>query len=426
MAVISPSLEQTFTQHFETLGNTADFYPTRQQAIQAFQQQGLPNRKDEAYKYTPIASLLAGHISRTQAPVPTKPVPHSVFHDLPAHYIHLQDGRLSTPPDVPSQIQIMTFQEAHEQQHPAFLAHFAQHAKSTQDSLVALNTAFFEEGLFIYIPENVILDKPLVIDHCATDSPNVLSITHPRLLIVAAPHSHAHIITTWQGVGFTNAVSEVVVEDNARLDYYTLQTALAQEGSQVQTTQGYQATRSTLNTYTFTWSGALVRNNLYCTSDASHTETNMYGLYSLRGEQHIDNFTTVDHRRPYTYSNELYKGVMTEKATGVFNGRIYVRPAAQKTNAFQTNNNLVLSDEATLHTKPQLEIWADDVKCSHGATTGRLDTEQLFYLRARGIPYNTACALLRQAFVSEVIDKVPLDALRTWLQTSWTAQEWKS
>ncbi|MEL6606932.1 MAG: Fe-S cluster assembly protein SufD [Bacteroidota bacterium] len=418
--MISPPLEQTFIQHFETLGSTASFYTTRQQAIQALQQQGLPIRKDEAYKYTPITNLLAEHVGRAQVPAPQQPLSRPVLHDLPAHHIRLHNGRLSTPPDVPKQVQMMTFQEAYEQKHPAFLAHFAQHAKSTQDSLVALNTAFFEEGLFVYIPEHTVPDKPLIIDHYTTDNPNVLSITHPRLLIVAAPHSQAHVITTWQGVGFTNAVAEVVVEDNARLDYYILQTALAQEAGQIQTTQVHQASNSLFNAYTFTWSGALVRNNLYCMSDASHTETNMYGLYSLQGRQHVDNFTTVDHRQPHTYSNELYKGVMTEKATGVFNGRIYVRPVAQKTNAFQTNNNLVLSDEATLHTKPQLEIWADDVKCSHGATTGRLDAEQLFYLRARGIPYDTACALLRQAFVSEVIDKVPLDTLKTWLQDSWT------
>ena len=422
MAVISPSLEQTFTQHFETLGSTASFYPVRKQAIQDFQQQGLPTLKNEAYKYTPIARFLQEHASRTPASASMQALPHPALDDLSAYRICLHNGRLSAPFDIPGQVQILTFQEAHEQQHTTFLAHFAQHANSLQDALVALNTAFFEEGLFIYIPEQTVLDKPLVIDHGATDSPNALSVTYPRLLIVAAPHSQAHIITNWQGAGFSNAVAEVVVEESARLDYYTLQTALAQEAGQVQTTQGYQAARSTLNTYTFTWSGAVVRNNLYCRSDASHTETNMYGLYSLRGEQHVDNFTTVDHRQPYTYSNELYKGVMTEKATGVFNGRIYVRPAAQKTNAFQTNNNLVLSDGAKLHTKPQLEIWADDVKCSHGATTGRLDSDQLFYLRARGIPYETASTLLRQAFVSEVIDKVPLDALKTWLQADWAAQ----
>lgn len=420
MAVISPSLEQTFIQHFETLPHSSAFYATRRQAMEAFQQQGLPSLKNEGYKYTPIARFLTEYLSRAQTATP--PRRRSALPGLEAYAIELCDGKLPASPEIHSPIQCLTFQEAYEQQHPAFLAHFAQHAQPSTDSLVALNTALFEEGLFVYIPAHTVLDKPLVIDHCAPESPAALPITHPRLLIVAAPYSQAHVITNWQGAGLTNAVAEVVVEKNARLDYYVLQTALGASAGQLQTTQGYQATHSTLNTYTFTWSGALVRNNLNCMLDASHTETNMYGLYSLQGTQHVDNCTTVDHRQPHTYSNELYKGILAEEATGVFNGRIYVRPAAQKTNAFQENNNLVLSDKATLHTKPQLEIWADDVKCSHGATTGQLDVDQLFYLQSRGIPQATARALLRQAFASEVIDKVPLDALKAQLQASWAAQ----
>ncbi|MEM9417314.1 MAG: Fe-S cluster assembly protein SufD [Bacteroidota bacterium] len=423
MAVTPPSLAQTFTQHFETLGNTAPFSSIRQKAIKAFQQQGLPTLKDEAYKYTPLARLLAAQVNREQS-TPAKPLQSPAFYDLTAHHIRLHNGQLSTPPDVPSLVQCLTFQEA--QQHPAFLAHFTQHAQSEKDPFIALNTALFEEGLFIYIPENTVLDKPLLIEHYSADNPSSRPITSPRLLIVADKHSQAHVITAWQGTGLTNAVAEVVVEEHARLDYYTLQTHLGPAAYQLQTTQCYQAQQSILNTYTFTWSGGLVRNNLYCMIDAAHTETNMYGLYCPQGQQHVDNFTTVDHRQPHTYSNELYKGIMMDEATGIFNGRIYVRPAAQKTNAFQTNNNLVLSDQATLHTKPQLEIWADDVKCSHGATTGQLDAEQLFYLQARGIPQDTARSLLRQAFVSEVLDKVPLDALKTQLQVEWAAREMHS
>ena len=231
------------------------------------------------------------------------------------------------------------------------------------------------------------------------------------------------MITSWQTTGFTNAVAEVILQRSAQMNYYVLQTKMGHQHYQVNTTQCQQAQHSTLNTYTFTWSGALVRNNLSSTIDAPHSEANMYGLYYLRRQQHVDNCTTIDHRKPHTYSNELYKGIMMDKSTGIFNGRIYVRPEAQKTNALQTNNNLVLSNHATLHTKPQLEIWADDVKCSHGATTGRFDAEQLFYLRTRGLQENTAQRLLRQAFASEVIDKIPLATLREQLHSSWTAQE---
>lgn len=420
MSTISSSLEQVFIQQFETLDNTLPFYPTRKQAIEAFSQQGLPTPKHEAYKYTPITRLLAEHVSHVQEPAPIWPVPSPTLHDLEGYHIHLHNGRLSESPQVPSQVQIMTFQEANQEQHPAFLAHFAQHAQSTQDPLIALNTALFTEGLFIHIPDRVVLDKPLIIEHSTTES--TLTFTYPRLLVVAGKHSQAHVITSWQGSSFTHTVAEVVVEERARLDYYILQTALAAKASQIHTTQCYQAANSIFSAYTFTWSGALVRNNLYSTLNASHTETNMYGLYCLSSKQHVDNLTVVDHRQPHAYSNELYKGTVQDEATGIFNGRIYVQPAAQKTNAFQENNNLVLSDTATLHTKPQLEIWADDVKCSHGATTGQLDAEQLFYLRARGIPQETAHTLLRQAFVNEVIDKVPLEALKTRLQASWAVQ----
>lgn len=423
------SLEQALVQHFETLDSTCPFYSTRRQAAKDFKQQGLPTSKDEAYKYTPIASLLTAYLDLSEPATPVQLTPEEaafVHHDMDAYHVVLLNGQLSSEytqlAGCEQFIQVLTFQEAYQQQQRTFLAHFAQHAQSKADPFIALNTALFEEGLFIHIADYTMLEKPLIIYHCTTESTHQ-PITYPRLLIVAGKHSQASIITSWQTTGFTNALAEVVVETDARLDYYTLQTQLGQQAYQVHTTQVYQAQQSTLNAYTFTWSGALVRNNLNSLLDASYSETNMYGLYCLHDQQHVDNFTTVDHQKPHTRSQELYKGIMMDASTGVFNGRIYVRPEAQKTHAFQTNNNLVLSEQATLHTKPQLEIWADDVKCSHGATIGQLDEEQLFYLRTRGLQEDTARSLLRQAFASEVIDKVPWAALRTWLQDSWATQE---
>jgi len=424
------SLQQALTQRFEVLDSTLPFYATRQRALRNFKAQGLPTLKDEAYKYTPIASLLTAHfdLHRPSTPVPTTPeeITSVCCHDMDAYHIVLLNGQVSnkhTQLEGHEQfMQVLTFQEAYQQQQPAFLEHFSQYAPSKTDAFVALNTALFEEGIFIHIADHAIVDKPLLLCHC-TASGTCRPVTYPRLLVVAGKHSQASIITSWQTMGFTNAVAEVVVQENARLDYYTLQTNLGQQSHQVNTTQCQQAQKSTLNTYTFTWSGALVRNNLNSVIDASHSETNMYGLYCLRRQQHVDNCTMVDHRKPYTYSNELYKGIMMDESTGVFNGRIYVRPEAQKTNAFQTNNNLVLSNHATLHTKPQLEIWADDVKCSHGATTGQLDEEKLFYLRTRGMQESMARYLLRQAFANEVIDKIPLATLRTALYDSLATQE---
>ena len=421
------SLEQALIQRFETLDSNDPCYTTRQQAVKEFKQQGLPTLQDEAYKYTPIASLLATYLDLRKPVTPAQPAPAEVpavhYHSLDAYHIVLLNGRLSTQHTQLAGheqfMQVLTFQEADQQ--PAFLAHFAQHAQGKADPFIALNTALFEEGLFIYITDDAIVDKPLIIYHFTAGSAHQ-PMTYPRLLVVAGKHSQASLITSWQTTGFTGAVAEVVVEADARLDYYTLQTQMGQQAYQVHTTQCYQAQQSTMNTYTFTWSGALVRNNLHTMLAAAYSETNMYGLYCLHGQQHVDNFTTVDHRKPHTHSNELYKGIMMDASTGVFNGRIYVRPEAQKTNAWQTNNNLVLSEQATLHTKPQLEIWADDVKCSHGATTGQLDEEQLFYLRTRGLQEDTARSLLRQAFASEIIDKVSLAALQTQLYDSLALQ----
>ena len=412
------SFEQALIERFETLPSTCPYYTTRRRAVADFKQQGLPGLKDEAYKYTPIARLLAMHLDVAKAA--TLPPPAAVLrvHDYPidAHHVVLLNGRLSRAhtrlAGSEHLVQVMTFQEA--RQDPTFLAHFAQYAQHEAAPFAALNTALFEEGLYIRIAAHAVLDKPLIVHHYTAES-TPQAITYPRLLLVAGQHSQAKVITAWQTTGFTNAVAEVVVETAAQLDYYTLQTQLGQKACQVLTTQAHQAPQSVFSAYTFTWSGALVRNNLSSLLDATHSETNMYGLYCLRGQQHVDNFTTVDHSRPHTYSNELYKGIVMDASTGVFNGRIYVRPDAQKTNAFQTNNNLVLSDEAKLYTKPQLEIWADDVKCSHGATSGQLDAAQLFYLRARGLQEATARALLRRAFASEVIDKVAIGPLREYL-----------
>ena len=362
---MSSSLPKALTQRFEVLDSAHPFHTTRQQALQDLKTRGLPTLKDEAYRYTPVTSLLTTHLTVDQPIQPIATTPEATapvcYLDMDAYHVVLLNGQVSseyTQWEGHEQfIQALTFKEAYQQRNQAFLAHFAQHAQSKADAFIALNTTLFEEGLFIQINEGAILDKPLVLYHC-TDSSAHQPVTYPRLLVFAGKHSQASIVISWQTIGFTNAVAEVVLQKNARMDYYTLQTHLDSRSCQVNTTQCYQAQHSILNTYTFTWSGKMVRNNLSSMIDASYSETNMYGLYCLDGQQHVDNCTTVDHTKPHTCSNELYKGIMTGESTGVFNGRIYVRPEAQKTNALQTNNNLVLSNHATLHTKPQLEIWA--------------------------------------------------------------------
>jgi len=244
-------------------------------------------------------------------------------------------------------------------------------------------------------------------------------LAQPRNLIHFGKNSDASVVEKFISIGdntqFTNAISEVVVSENASAKYYKLQNENP-TAYHVGTTQVYQERNSHFSITTVTTNGGIVRNNLNLKLDGEGIDTHMYGLYLLDGETHVDNHTAVDHAKPHSQSNELYKGVMNGKSTGVFNGKIYVRQDAQKTNAFQSNRNVLLSDDASIYTKPQLEIWADDVKCSHGATTGQIDEEALFYLQSRGISKDTAKALLMIAFASEVVQEVKIKEVKEYVE----------
>ncbi len=213
---------------------------------------------------------------------------------------------------------------------------------------------------------------------------------------------------------FFNSVTEGTVDENSVLNYYMIQN---NESNHIEFNhkQFVQKNSSRVNAYTFTLGGKLIRNNLNLILDGSNCDSHMNGVYLLKGDSICDNHTIADHTQPHSQSNELYKGALEGKSKAIFNGRIYVRPQAQKTNAFQSNRNILLSEDATIHTKPQLEIWADDVKCSHGCTSGQLDEEALFYLRTRGLGKDTAKAMLLFAFIGEVIDRIKIPALRNYV-----------
>jgi Fe-S cluster assembly protein SufD len=430
--IISASqIQKAQDQHFSVIDKTHPCYMAKQKAWQHFKQLGLPSPKNEAYKYTPIAAKLANTFDLSQPTTTSKLTQATIapylLLDLDAYQLILINGKLSKAHANLSQhkplFQVLTFTEAYQQQHPSFIQYGNQYDLAKYDALAALNTTLFEEGILIHIVDQAILDKPLLIYHItdSTDMP-MPGLSYPRILITAGQNSQASLISTWHSIGnhpsFTNAVTEIRLAADAQLGYYNLQTQDLNQAYGVHATHCYQETRSILNHYSFTWDGFLMRNNLHFTIQAAHSETNMYGLYVLDQQQHVDNHTTVDHQQPHTQSNELYKGIIGGEATGVFNGKIYVQPDAQKTNAFQANNNLLISDQATIYTKPQLEIWADDVKCSHGATIGQLDEAQLFYLQARGIPINQARYMLLNAFASEVIEKVSLASLKQHLYST--------
>ncbi|MFT7086146.1 MAG: Fe-S cluster assembly protein SufD [Vicingaceae bacterium] len=275
-----------------------------------------------------------------------------------------------------------------------------------------INSAYHQDGAFIHVAKNVQAKEPYYILNFVDDS-NIMS--NPRNFIFVEQGANAKVVlktvNTANSGSFTNMVSEIFVEKNAHFEMNKIQDE-AEDSFQIATEQVVQADDSTFKINTFTLNGAIVRNNLNIDSLGKNTMTYLNGLYPLKGKQHVDNHTYLLHREPNGESHELYKGIMGDSSTGVFNGKVFVHREAQKTNAFQSNANIVMTDTATINSKPELEIYADDVKCSHGSTTGQLDEEALFYLRARGLSKESARAVLVNAFASDVIDQIGVEAVK--------------
>ncbi|MFN5171050.1 MAG: Fe-S cluster assembly protein SufD [Cyclobacteriaceae bacterium] len=284
------------------------------------------------------------------------------------------------------------------------------------DSFTALNTGFGTHGLAIEIAPGTVLDKPIFVWH--GQHADAVSAYHTRLQIKLGASSEATLIEKFDTEGkadiFHTFVEEIDVAERAKLQYCKIQNDVGSV-TQVANTVIRQADNSRIDTFTFTFDGKLVRNNFQIVIDGENCESHFFGLYLVNGTTLVDNHTVVDHKKPNSFSNEMYKGVMDGQSKGVFNGKIYVRPHAQKTNAFQSNRNILLSDSATVNTKPQLEIWADDVKCSHGCTSGQLDEEAMFYLQSRGISKSAARAMLLYAFAGEVIQPLFDETLKQYI-----------
>ena len=281
-----------------------------------------------------------------------------------------------------------------------------------------MNTAFIQDGAVVYLPQRAVVPEPIHLLFISQPAGEPV-VSHPRILIVAGDDSQATVVETYVGSGagayFTNAVTEIVLGANADIAHYKLQRE-SEQAFHVATTEARQGAGSRLRSYAVSLGGALVRSDINTLLDAEGCECSLDGLYMLAGTQHVDHHTSIDHRRPRCTSRELYKGVLDGKSSGVFNGKVYVRPHAQQSDAGQVNKNLLLSDDATIDTKPQLEIFANDVKCSHGATIGRLDDEALFYLRSRGIDAAAARSLLIAAFANELIGRMPAAPVRAQLE----------
>ena len=291
-------------------------------------------------------------------------------------------------------------------------AHSNQQVQLEGEVFNALNTAFTTDGVSIEIAKNAIIEEPIQLIYVTTGTAVLSSV---RNIIVANENSDATIVMGYYGEqadsNFTNVVTEIKVKQNASLSIHKIQHE-NNTNFHINTETVSQDRDSRFSLSTSTFSGAIVRNNVYVHVDGENAETNLYGLYLTDEKQLVDNHTVIDHKVPNCNSNELYKGVLDGQSTGVFNGKVFVREQAQKINAFQSNGNVLLSDNASMNSKPELEIYADDVKCSHGSTTGQIDEEAIFYLRARGISEKSAKSLMINGFVGEVVEQISNEIIR--------------
>ena len=394
----------------------------RQTAMERFGELGFPTPRQEEWKYTrvdftrkmaftPAASELNGLTADQldQLTFGNLECPRLVFVD--GHY---REG-LSSLQALPSQIQVRSLSEVLRENPDAVKPHLTRYAGYQEHAFVALNTAFIQDGAFVHIPEGSRIQEPIHLLFVSTAS-GAATVSHPRNLIVLDDDSEAVVLESYVGLDhrpyFTNLVTEIAVGENATLDHYKLHRE-SDEAFHIATLQIHQDRSSNVRTFDVTLGGALTRNEVNGVLAGEGAECALDGLYLVREGQHVDNHTRLEHAKPHCDSREVYKGILDDQATGVFHGRIVVEPDAQKTDSKQTNANLLLSDEAVIYTKPQLEIYADDVKCTHGATVGQLDENALFYLRSRGIDTTTARSLLIYAFASQATDRIRVESVRS-------------
>ena len=388
----------------------------RQSAMNAFEKIGYPNIKTEHWKYTnlqkilkkgftPVANYKSGELPRESFQalnIPAKKALLFVF----------VDGFFNDELSDIKPVNGLSYSFLSDQ--PESL----DFTQSNSESMISLNTAFAKDGLIINIENKAVIELPIEI-YNVTTCPGY-KIIQPKHKITIGERAEVTFIESYHnlcvGRSFTNTVVNIDIAKNAVVNYMKLENPKKPNTYIVDSTLIKQAENSSLNLFTITLSGALIRNNLFVTLNGENISTNLYGLYMLKGEDHVDNRILMDHALPNCYSNQLYKGILDEKSTGVFNGKIVVREDAQKTNAYQHNRNILVSDDATINTMPQLEIYADDVKCSHGATSAQIEDKELFYLRSRGIGKEKARALLMSAFAAEIWQRVKNKEVKQYIQ----------
>jgi Fe-S cluster assembly protein SufD len=405
------SVTQNLIDTLSKQGNKISFMPDVAvvDAIRYLEEKGIPTNKHEDYKYCNMETVFRKDFKTFSNSFNT--VKKIDSHKLAGCInIAVVNGEYNDSlSDKASDVIVSTIENADQK---IIREHLTRYADVNSDAFIALNTAFSSKGLFVHVKGTI--TKPIHIVNIVSAKEN--AVVNPRQLIITEKNSEVVLIETFvsehnSASVFVNHLSEVVVGENVKVKSYRLQDEDLKT-FQVNTTQVSVKRYGNYTTNTFTFGGALVRNNLNMVLASDLCEGHLNGLFITNGTQLVDNHTLVDHQKPNCQSNELYKGIAKDKSTGVFNGKIFVRKDAQKTNAYQSSKNILLSDEATINTKPQLEIYADDVKCSHGTSTGKVDENALFYLKARGIGEEKARKLLLQAFAEELTEKIEVELFK--------------
>jgi Fe-S cluster assembly protein SufD len=399
----------------------SNVHTIRTEAISAFEKQGFPSKKDEEWKYTSLRAVLNHDYSvfpKAETTVEFKDVKKYFLHEIESYKVIFIDGVYSSflSSTTHDGYDICLLSAALKNpKYNLIIDNYFNKIVDKSNSVTNLNTAFSKEGVYINIPKNVVLPKPIQIVNFYTGSEKEI-LLQPRNLVIVGENSHCQIIERHQSLSdnvvLTNSVTEIFADKRAIIDFYKIQND-NENASLIDNTFVQQKESSIVSVNTFSFGGKLTRNNLEFYHEGEHIESHLNGISILDKKQHVDTHTLVKHQYPNCESFELYKGIYDDASTGVFNGKVIVDQEAQKTNAFQQNNNILIGDKATINAKPQLEIFADDVKCSHGCTIGQLDESALFYMQSRGIPAKEAKALLLYAFGNEVVEKIKIPELKS-------------
>ncbi|WP_348812094.1 Fe-S cluster assembly protein SufD [Flavobacterium maritimum] len=422
---LKEKLLSSFMAFEERIDVQTELHDVRTAAIKNFENKGFPTKKDEAWKYTSLNAILKNDFSvfpKNEPTIEFKDVKKYFLHEIDTYKVVFVDGVFSSHLSSTTHdgIDVCLMSSAlNKPKYKMVIDTYFNKIASKEESLTSLNTAFANEGAYINIPKSKVADKPIEIMYFSTGSEAAL-LVQPRNLVIVGENSHVQIIERHQCLNdnavLTNSVTEIFAQKRAIVDYYKIQND-SLEANLIDNTYVSQKQESHVSVHTFSFGGNLTRNNLNFYHFGERLTSTLNGITIIGGKQHVDHYTLVKHSSPNCESFQDYKGIFSDRSTGVFNGKVYVEKEAQKTNAFQKSNNILLSDKATINAKPQLEIFADDVKCSHGCTVGQLDETAMFYMQQRGIPKKEAKALLMYAFSNAVIENIKIPELKKRITT---------